>query len=152
MNEQYWTQIFSALLTPTIAIFGLILAIKQWKTSQSKLKMDLFEKRYSIYKATNEFISSIMGSGQVDDEHLFKFRSATKEAKWVLNSDIATYLDEQIWSESIDLQTLRSELEGVPAGEERTTNLQKQRIIKDRLLSQTEMLDKKFTPFLELKH
>jgi hypothetical protein len=143
---------FSALLMPTIAIFGAILTRKQWKTSQNKLKMELFEKRYSIYKATNEFIVSIMSSGQVDDALLFRFRAASKEAKWLLNNDIATYLDEHIWNEAIDLQTLKAELEGVPVGEERTTNVHKQREIKKRLLSQIETLDIKFTPFLALSH
>lgn len=152
MNEPHWTQILSALLMPTIAVFGSLLAYKQWKTSQKKLKMDLFEKRYSIYKATNEFILSSMGCGQVDDKHLFKFRSATKEAKWILNSDIATYLDEQIWSEAIDLQTLKAELEGMPVGSERTENVQKQREVKDNLQSQIKILDKKFSPFLTLGH
>jgi hypothetical protein len=152
MNEPHWTQILSALLMPTIAVFGTLLAHKQWRTSHKKLKMDLFEKRYSIYKATNDFILSTMSSGQVNDEHLFKFRSATKEAKWILNSDIATYLDEQIWSEAIDLQTLKAELEGEPVGLERTENVRNQRKIKDNLLSQIKILDKKFSPFLTLGH
>jgi len=150
MNDPHWTQVLSALLMPTIAIFGLWLAYKQWAIAQKKLKMDLFEKRYSIYKATNDFIVSTIGRGQVDDENLLKFRLATKEAKWVLNSNIATYLDEQVWSEAIDLQTLRSELEGAPAGKIRTENVHKQREIKNKLLSQVEILDKKFTPFLTL--
>jgi hypothetical protein len=142
----------SALLMPTIAIFGTTLARRQWKTSQNKLKMDLFEKRYSIYKATNEFIVSVMSSGHTDDDLLFKFRAATKEAKWLLNNDIATYLDKEIWSEANDLQTLKAEIEGVPVSDERTTNVRKQREIKDKLLSQIEILDLKFTPFLALSH
>lgn len=152
MNLRIIIDALSALLTPTIAIFGAILTRRQWKTSQNKLKMDLFEKRYSIYKATNEFIVSIMSSGQVDDALLFKFRAATKEAKWLLNNDIATYLDEHIWSEAVDLQTLKAELEEVPVGEERTANVHKQREIKNKLLSQIEALDIKFTPFLALRH
>ena len=152
MIEPHWTQILSALLTPTIAIIGAFLAYKQWRAAQNKLKMELFEKRYAVYSETKSFILSIIGSGKVDDEHLFKFRSATKEAKWVLNDDIEKYLDEKIWEKAIDLQTLRAELEGVPVSDKRSANVRKQAEIKKELYAQGEVIDKMFTPFLKLGH
>lgn len=152
MTGPYWTHILSALLMPTIAIFGTILTYKQWRSAQNKLKMELFEKRYSIYDSSKRFLLLVLGSNKTDDEIFFKFRTSTYEAKWILNENIALYLDKQIWDEAINLQTLQAELEGVPAGEERTKNLQSQRDIKHRLQSQFELLDKKFTPFLTLTH
>ena len=152
MNDPNWTQVLSALLTPTIAIFGSFIAYKQWRSAQKKLKMELFEKRYSVYSETKSFIISIMSSGKAEDDKLFKFRAATKEAKWVLNDEIAKYLDEKIWNKAIDLQTLRAELEGVPVSDERTANVRKQGEIKKELYAQNEIIEKMFTPFLKLGH
>ena len=152
MNEPHWTQVLSALLAPTIALFGAWLAYKQWRSSQNKLKMELFEKRYSIYQASKNFIMIIMRSNKDNDEELFKFRAGTSEAKWLLNDEIAAYLDKKIWEDAIDLQTLRAELEDVPVGKERSANIKNQRVIKERLEAQVKVLDEKFTPFLKLGH
>lgn len=52
-NPKDWVDIFSALLTPTVAIFAGIIAYQQWQTQEKQRKQDLFEKRYdNLYKKT----------------------------------------------------------------------------------------------------
>jgi len=47
---------FSALLTPTIAIFGVYIAFQQWQTNKEKIRNELFELRYEhIYKFSIDF-------------------------------------------------------------------------------------------------
>ncbi len=93
-----------------------------------------------------------MTSGKAKDEEVFKFLVATREAKWLLNTDVATYLEKELYHKAIDLQTLQAELEGVPVGEERSANVKKQSDIKKWFIAQYEVLDEKFSPFLELQH
>lgn len=150
--DPHWTVYLSALLVPTVAVLGSVIAYRQWRTAQNKLKLDLFEKRFSVYDAARKLLSSIMTSGKAKDENIFAFLSGTREAKWLLNSDIADYLEEQIYHKAIELQTLSSELEGMPVGEERSANVQKQSEIKKWMLKQFEVLDEKFAPFLRLGH
>jgi hypothetical protein len=152
MIEPHWTQVLAALLTPTIAVFGSFIAYRQWRTAQKKLKLDLFEKRFAVYDAARTFIASVMTSGKAKDEEMYEFLSGTREAKWLLNDDIATYFDEQIWKKAVELQTLDLVLEGVPVGDERTRNVQQQGEIKKWLISQYKVLDEKFSPFLKLEH
>jgi len=152
MADPNWTQVFSALLTPTIAIFGSIIAYQQWRTARKKLKFDLFEKRFAVYHAARSFIASVMTSGKAKDEETYKFLSGTREAKWLLNDDIANYFDEDMWKNAVELQTLGAELEGVPVGEERKKNVQRQSEIKKWIVAQYEVLDDKFSPFLKLGH
>lgn len=152
MTEPHWTQVLAALLTPTIAVFGSIIAYRQWRTAQKKLKLDLFEKRFSVYDAVRSFIASVMTSGKAKDEEMYKFLSGTRETKWLLNDDIATYFDEQIWKNAVELQALDAELEGVPVGDERTKNVRRQGEIKKWLMAQYKVLDEKFSPFLKLGH
>ncbi|OJW41581.1 MAG: hypothetical protein BGO60_07510 [Thiobacillus sp. 65-1059] len=97
-------------------------------------------------------LASIMTSGKAKDEEAFKFLSATREAKWLLNNEVATYLEKELYHKAIDLQTLQAALEGVPVGEERSANVKKQAEIKKWFIAQYEVLDEKFSPFLELQH
>lgn len=150
--DLHWTTYLSALLTPTVAVLGALIAYRQWRLAQNKLKLDLFDRRFSVYEAARNLLASIMTSGKARDEEVFKFMVATREAKWLLNAKVAEYLEEQIHRKAIELQCLSSELEGVPAGEERVPKIRKQYEIKQWFLAQYDVLDAHFAPFLQLAH
>jgi len=146
----HWTQYFPAVAIPIIAILGLYIAYRQWFTVHNKLKLDLFEMRVSIYDTSTKYIKEIMQGGFVSDQILMDFLAGTRNAKWLFSDDVVKYLDDELYAKGVDLQCLRSELEGVGAGEERSTNIRKQTKIKKWLLSQFTVLDKKFGPHLKL--
>ena len=93
-----------------------------------------------------------MTSGKVSDEEMFKFFAGTREAKWLLNADMAHYLDKELRLKMLQLQTLNAELEGLPVGAERSANVKAQSEIKTWMLEQYDVLDTKFSPFLSLVH
>ena len=107
--DLHWTTYLAALLTPTVAVLGSFIAYRQWRLAQNKLKLDLFDRRFSVYEAARTFLASIMTSGKAKDEEVFKFMVATREAKWLLNASVAEYLDKQLYHKAIVLQTLASE-------------------------------------------
>lgn len=45
-NTKDWVDVFSALLTPTVAILAVYIALQQWQTQEKQRKQDLYEKRY----------------------------------------------------------------------------------------------------------
>lgn len=151
-NDPHWTAYVTALLTPVVAILGAAIAYRQWRIAQNKLKLDLFDRRFSVYHAARELLASIMTSGRAKDPEVIKFVMATREAKWLLNDDVAEYLDKQIYHKAIDLQRLEAELEGVGVGTVRSKNVQEQADIKKWFVRQYEVLDEKFDPFLTLGH
>jgi hypothetical protein len=146
----HWTAYLSALLTPVVAALGLWIAYRQWRLGQNKLKLDLFEKRFSVYVGARDLLASIMTSGKAKDEELFKFLSATREAKWLLDDEVANYLEKSLYHKALDLARLREELEGVGVGEVRTKNVQEQAEIKKWFFAQYPVLDQKFTKFMHL--
>ena len=150
--DPHWTAYLSALLTPIVAVLGSFIAYRQWRTAQNKLKHDLFERRFAVFDAARKLLASIMTSGKAKDEELFKFLSGTREAKWLLNDDIAKYLEKELYHKAVHLQCLDSELEGVPVGDERSANVRNQTEIKLWLGKQFEVLDEKFSPYLRLPH
>jgi hypothetical protein len=46
-----WVDYLSALLTPTVAIFGLYIGYRQWRTDEVKLRHELFDKQHRRFKA-----------------------------------------------------------------------------------------------------
>lgn len=147
-----WTTYLAALLTPTVAVLGSFIAYRQWRLTQNKLKLDLFDRRFTVYDAARTFLGSIMRSGKAKDDDTFKFMIATREAKWLLNDSIAEYLDKQLYHKALELQTLATELEGEPVGDVRTKNVRAQSDIKKWFMAQYDVLDEKFSPFLQLRH
>ena len=54
-NSKDWIDIFSALLTPTIAIFAGFIAYQQWQTQEKQRRKDLYELRYeNLFKVILE--------------------------------------------------------------------------------------------------
>lgn len=151
-TNPHWTAYLSALLTPTVAILGFFIAYRQWCLAQNKLKLDFFDRRFSVFEAARTLITSILTSGTAKDEELLKFLFATREAKWLLDTSVAEYLNEQLYFKAIDLQTLAAELEGVPVGEERAKNVRAQADVKKWFAAQHKVLDEKFSPYLQLQH
>ena len=151
-TEPHWTAYLSALLTPTVAVLGSFIAYRQWRLAQNKLKLDLFDRRFSVFQAARSFITSIITSGKAKGEEVSKFLFDTREAKWLFDSSVAEYLDKQLYCKAIDLQTLDAELEGVPVSEERSKNVYAQADIKIWFAAQDKVLDEKFSPYLQLQH
>lgn len=149
--EPHWTQVLSALLTPIIAVLAILIAYWQWRTAQNKLKYDLFDRRFAVYDAARKLIASIVTTGQTGEQELYKFLAGTRETKWLLNEEIDGYFQNEIWKQAIKLQTLEKVLEGLPA-DQRLENVARQSEIKEWIIQQYNVLDDKFTPFLNLKH
>ena len=96
-TDPHWTTYLAALLTPTVAILGSVIAYRQWRLAQNRLKLDLFDRRLLVYGAATALVSSIMTSGKAKEEEMHKFLVATREAKWLFNASIANYLDKELY-------------------------------------------------------
>lgn len=148
----HWTTYLTALLTPTLAIFGLIFAYRQWLVARNKLKLDLFDRRLAVYEAARDFSAAMISGQKNKDEEAFKFLIVTRTAKWLFNVSVADYLENQLYSNALELQSLISQLDGMAPGDERIANLKEQAKIKKWFLEQLKVLDSQFGPFLHLKN
>lgn len=77
---------------------------------------------------------------------------ATRQAKWLLDVELANYLKKDIYEKATELKMHEAEREAMPVGAELSENVQKQRKIKDFLTDQYLVLDEKLSPFLKLQH
>jgi hypothetical protein len=150
--QPQWIGYLSALATPAIALLTGLIAYRQWKTGQDKLKLDLFDRRFALYEKARELLARRATSGKLEGGDVVEFIRGTRSSKWLFNQQIAAYFEKEIGERGLELETLISELEGLPAGAERSKNVEKQRAIKDWFDAQFEALDDKLSKFLTLSH
>ena len=92
--EKDWMDIFTALLTPTIAILGIGIAGLQWRINKARLQHELFEKRWEIFDATSNYLGYIVTEAKYDKEEDYEFLKRTRGAFALYNKDIIEYLSE----------------------------------------------------------
>ena len=144
-----WVDIFSALLTPTIAIGVALIGWLQWRINKARYKHELFDRRWEQFASIRDYLSSILISGKVIPEEETKFFIKTRGCRFVFGSDIETFV-KQIYEKGIYLHALDEELDPLSVGDERTKNVQRQSEIKTWISDQLKTIDDRFSTYLDL--
>jgi len=152
----HWTQYISAFMTPIIAITALYIAFMQWKLASNKFKLDLFDKRYIVYKACMRIIAQLMTNGNTSQLEQSEFLRDTSDAKWLLSREIDSFISDTIWKTIVDIETLCTELDpklGFQGSEEERKNMIRDRADKKIfIVEQRKKINELFEPFLSIQH
>lgn len=110
-----WLQIVLGVCAPLIAFL-------QWKLSRHKLKLDLFDRRWKIYAATNDMLATLInGSDEDRRERANDFRRQLMDARFLCSKNTIDFLDkvnEQIASVVDAERALRSVPQNSPGRKE----------------------------------
>lgn len=82
------------MLTLLVGLGVALIAYQQFKLGREKLKLDLFEMRFSVFAATRKALSDVLADAKFSTRQLFEYRGGIAEATFLFGSDINTYLDE----------------------------------------------------------
>lgn len=139
----------NALATTLIAALVALITWKQWATDRARLRHELFERRYEIYERIAAFLSDVAIEGRVSPNRDFQFLRETKRAYFVYGGDqkIADLIS-AIYKQAVQLQALHDER---PDSRERTSNLERQREIKEFFAATHASLESTFGKYLLLK-
>ena len=85
--------LFSALLTPVIAIVTTIILVQQYRIEKRSFKFQLYNQRHAIYDAVMKFVSSVVIAGQVNNEDLNTFMKETRDCNFFFNEEVTNYID-----------------------------------------------------------
>ncbi len=88
MKPEY---IFTAI-TIMIGVFVAYTAYNQYRLSKEKFKLDMFDKRYGVYKNTQVFLTKILIDAKIEMEDIFEFRAGTQDSVFLFKEDIPNYL------------------------------------------------------------
>jgi hypothetical protein len=107
-----WYDFFKDFSPTFVAtVFGAAaawIAFNQWKTANSKLRFDLFEKRIDIYHSTKNYIAKITREGNSEFNDALQFIHSVNSAKFLFDKDISKYM-QKIYDQSIKLSSLNDE-------------------------------------------
>jgi hypothetical protein len=98
-------RVFSALLTPAIALLVAYIAWQQQKTSKNQFRLALFERRLKVFNSTGELIATVLRRGKVANDELVNFLYDTRENEFLFGPDIAAYLHE-LYGKASDVYSL----------------------------------------------
>jgi hypothetical protein len=91
-SDPHWTAVFQALLTPAIGLGVAWIAFMQWWTNHQKYRLDLFDRRYTIYDSAKRLIGSVLTGGHADQQELIAFYWRLGESDFLLDRETSDFL------------------------------------------------------------
>ena len=130
------------------ALVGWV-GVLQYRIAHERLKLDLWEKRYAIYKGAQKFLSLVMQEGTADMKELMGFFHDTQDAYFLFRPDMAEYLS-SLYKRGVELRTMRKVYEPKDVGEERSRLCEKEARLLKELGDDLSQLKIRFGPYLKL--
>jgi hypothetical protein len=93
-NDKKWTDYFSAILTPLVALLAIWIAFRQYQTQRYQVRLDLFERRMKIIEDVRTTLTEIDKhySGDGEKINLELFRAAYRHSRYLFSKEIQHYL------------------------------------------------------------
>jgi hypothetical protein len=148
------TEIIPYLAPSATLIVGLSVAFiawHQWRVARSKLRLDLFDRRYKVFEATRKFLGSILRDARFEDSQLFEFYAGTSDTEFLFGSEVVDYLTE-IRKRALDMRLHQKLCEPLPVGKERSCHVQAEHDQLVWLGNQLTAMSKTFRPYLSFSH
>jgi len=142
--------IFQGLLTPLIALIAVGIAFAQWWTSRNRLKLDLFDRRWTIYEATRTMLAEIFAQARSSRESQRAYLQGIREAEWLFDETVAHYLTKEFWKRIVELDAANSMIEPTTQGSERQGAINKKWEIMQWMTEQDPIVDAMFGRFLQM--
>jgi hypothetical protein len=143
--------IFQGLLGLVVAASVALIAYRQWRTEQNKLKLELFDRRWKIYGDVNEVLGHIFREADADLPVISQYSKAIRDVDFLFNKEIYEYFDE-LRKKIILLRTSRERFSPLPVGEERTRWVNENHETLMWIVGQSDVLKEKVRPFLHITH
>ena len=91
-----WAIILQALLVPTVAVLGVMIAFLQWRTAHQKVVLDLFDRRLRIHNSIKSIVYDFcIKTEKFDYEFdILKLRQLSNEAIFLFDKDVNNKINE----------------------------------------------------------
>jgi len=136
--------------TALIATLAVWIAYNQHVLAREKFKLDLFEKRFAVYKATQMFLVTIMKNPNISWNDPVIFSRETQDAVFLFGQEIVDYLD-SLYKKSLDMKALQQKFEHLPVGAERSALCEQESQLVSELTRELPKLPQVFAPYLKFR-
>ena len=117
--------LFFSIATLFLSVAIVAIAWQQWRVAETKLRLDLFDRRYKVYDAARKFLAVIIREAAFTNAELIEFNVGTSDAEFLFRADVVDYLG-QVRKHAVHMQTAQRIFEPLPVGEERSRHVQAQ--------------------------
>lgn len=163
--EPHWTVYWSAFATPFVALIAAAIAAsiayRQWKTAaaavttaKSKLKLDLFERRFNVFQAASRLIVRMAQDTAHDDKAVAALLGETAGAEFLFDEKVNSYLVGELYVRTGNIMRRQYEMLTAQTSDAKLFNK-----LADEQMTELEWFEgqldvwKDLTrPFLELTH
>ena len=153
MTPKELIDIFSALLTPVIAIILVYIAYQQYQTNRVRLKHELYERRVAVFRGVLSHLSAVLRWTRVKDEDLVELIKTSSEKEFLFDKDVCEYI-EGVYQKSVKLWYTGNQLhdrpDPIPPSEERTALARENSELIKWMTDQIPELRNKFSKYLRL--
>lgn len=133
-------------------------ARQQADTNRNQFRLHLFDRRYAVFEAAIKFVRSVCGKGDITDEEVREFWTATRGTPFLFNKEVQDYCD-TLRQRALDVQTLKKMIDGTlgPAAHRKTLDPNHPQNVKRRaellkwFSNEAEEMSKRFAPFLKIE-
>jgi hypothetical protein len=138
-------------LAALIAALVAWVAVQNHQLAREKHKLDLFEKRFAVFRAAQVLLGRVQEDGGVRKlESILEYRRDTQVAAFLFGPDVESYLA-KLDQKARDLWSIHATLERLPVGDERTNQALRENELAHDLISELPKLKTVFGSYLHFK-
>jgi hypothetical protein len=133
-----------------IGICVSAVAYQQYRLGKDRFRLDLFEKRFAVYKGVQIFLTHVLSDGKASLDKPFEFRASTQDAVFLFQAEVPAFI-EKIDETACKMMAITERIEDVPPGEERSCAVKQKSELFKWLVDQLSELKGVFGPYLRFK-
>jgi hypothetical protein len=115
------------------AVFVALIGYFQWRTAHQRAALDLFDRRYEIFRVIREAVAQITASSAgFDQKRETKFIQAKERAYFFFGDDVQDYLEE-LWQDIERIRAVDTELPGISDQQTRRASIETRRSVSNRI-------------------
>jgi hypothetical protein len=136
------------IATLVVALLVALIAWREWIVNRTRLRVELFDRRYKVYERLTGFLADVLINGRVAPNSDIELLRDTKQAHFLFGGDpVVKDVITSIYKKAVALHALEAELPAL-SGQERTDNLEAQREIKEYFSQQLNLMELTFEQYL----
>lgn len=139
-----------ALGPMAIALMLAVIAYQQWKVNKSRLRHEMFDRRYAMYEATKKLTAAVIQKGTPEKEDIDSYFSATAGARFIFSDQVGQHLEE-MFDRAIGLQRIERRLKYEKDMEKRTKLLDEEEEIFEWFLEHMKKMPDILRPYLAIE-
>jgi hypothetical protein len=136
-------QLTPAFITLVVGLIASVVAYRQYKTTNDKLRLDQFDKRLEAFEKLQEYFASLIRTGQVHEQTLATLAQARYKSLFLFGPEVEAWFDE-LWKNATEMHRLLSDRES------NAVNEKKAQLLKWNL-DQMENCHARYAPYMRFK-